>query len=224
MSRLRTIRISALNVVSHPHSVSRYLELMSASMKKRIVANYFGNKVGMVGKFPGFQGVSKSVKDVYQGSFHLFTEFDETHTQKSKPIFFEPIVVNVLTSNKCNLTSGKVNIFSTTRRCAATDLLTDVTQSEVSPRTITHTSPQRKRSKARSGSNGWMPWRTFVAGDGLKLYTSSESEPFSFFFGVFFLNFFLLAFLAFDSIFFSSSKDCSKCSSTGCGKTACCFR
>src|SRR3954469_2231970 len=76
MARLRTLRISVLNVVSHPHSEERYVQLMRAAKNKRVVAPYFGNKVGMIGAFNKYSAAAASLGQVFHGSFHLFTEID----------------------------------------------------------------------------------------------------------------------------------------------------
>lgn len=71
MARLRTIRISALNVVSHPHSLDGYVTMFEKATKQRVPAIYFGNKAGMIGTF------NRKDKNIYFGTLHLFTDFDQ---------------------------------------------------------------------------------------------------------------------------------------------------
>src|SRR6188472_1014870 len=71
MARLRTIRVSALNIISHPHSPDGYVAMFNKATKLRIPATYFGNKAGIIGAF------NRKDKNIYFGTMHLFTSFDQ---------------------------------------------------------------------------------------------------------------------------------------------------
>ena len=68
---MKTIRIAGLNIVSHPHSPSQYVEMFKRAKSQKVAGKYFGNRWGSIGSF-------SLQSDAYQGHLHLYTDFDQT--------------------------------------------------------------------------------------------------------------------------------------------------
>jgi len=68
---MKTLRISALNIVTHPHSKASYISLLQRAHQLRVAAKYFGNHLGVIGAFNEYYKTG-----AYMGTIHQFTDVD----------------------------------------------------------------------------------------------------------------------------------------------------